>query len=177
MGTNAAGFTPNVARQVAQVNQKANADRNIQANTNQGPSAAASTSATAPTNTPAVTTAVAASGSAPAAPVGGTTAPTSPAAAARAAAPTQASSMPIAGHPGAMAAMMMNSGIASQAITVSGVGESKDKNKDETNKAINRATDVGDKSALALQGENSSVKEDAAKGVGSGTSGPGATTA
>src|SRR3989338_3567545 len=126
MGAGPAGFTPNVARQVAQVNQKANPDRNTQAQTNQGPRAAAS----------------------------------SPAAGARTA-PTQAQNIPIAMHPGAMAAMMGRSGIASQAVTASGVGETKDENKKEINKAVNRGKEIAEKSSLALKDSNSQTGSEA----------------
>lgn len=160
MATNSTGFTPNVARQAAQVNQ--NQNRNIQAqNQNQGPRAATFANATATTNSPApVSTAVAAPGSAPAAPVGGTTAPTSPAAAARTA-PAQTQAQTLSMHPGAMAAMMGRSGVASQAVTASGVGETKDKNKEDTNKAINKANADGDKSSLALKDSNSETGSEA----------------
>ena len=162
MGTNAAGFTPNIASQIAKVNQKTNPN-NSQAPASSGPRADAFSRATpAP-----ATTAVATPGSAPAAPVGGTTAPA-------AQAPAAPQAMPIAVHPGAMAAIMMNSGVASQAVSASGIGESKDKNKDETNKAINRAKEIGDKSGLGLQDQNSSVGAEAAEG---GTGGANAANA
>ena len=159
MSTGATGFTPNVARQIAQVNQKANPDRNTQAQTNQGPRAAAFASANSPTNSLApVSTAVAAPGSAPAPSVGGTTSPAAVATARTA--PNAPMAMPITGFPAAMAAFM-KSGVASQAVANKAVSES-DENKKETNKAINRATEVGEKSGLALQGDNSSVGEEAA---------------
>ena len=170
MSTNATGFSPNVARSIAQTNKtNPNQNSNNTQAASQGPRAATFSNATAPTAAPS--TAVTTSGSAPAAPIGGTTT----AAPARTA-PAQAQNIPIAMHPGAMAALMSKSGVATQAVGE--VSSKKDQNKDDTNKAINRATDIGDKSGLALQGDNSSVGEEAAKsGATGGASGPGAAAA
>ena len=64
-------------------------------------------------------------------------------------------------HPGAMAAMMGRSGIASQAVTASGVGETKDENKKEINKAVNRGKEIAEKSSLALKDSNSQTGSEA----------------
>ena len=158
MATNAAGFTPNVAKQVAQVNQKNN-QNNSQPS---GPRADAFAKATAPANTaPApVTTAVAAPGSAPAAPVSGTTAPTAPAAAARAAAtaPTAPSSV-------AAAMAMATSGVffaqvASAAVVASGKKSSDVSGEDET-KDRAKATEADEKNTLALKDSNSQTGNEA----------------
>ena len=160
MSTNPTGLGANIARQVAQVNQKANADRNIQATANQGPSAAARASATAPTNTPQVTTAVAASGSAPAAPVGGTTAPTSPAAAARAtaAAPTAPSS--VAAAIGMATSGVFFAQVASAAVVATGKKSSDVSGKDETKDSA-KATEADEKNNLALKDSNSQTGSEA----------------
>ena len=174
-GATGLGFTPNVARQIAA--QRASSTPNPNQNNSQAQASQGQRISSTPlTNSPApASTAVAAPGSAPAPSVGGTT---SPAAAATArTAPNAPIAMPITGFPAAMAAFM-KSGVASQAVIASGVGESKDKNKDEVNKAVNRAKEVGEKSGLALQGDNSAVGEEAAKTGGSaGASGPGAAAA
>ena len=158
MGTNPTGLTSNIARQVAQV--KANNTNQNNSPVNSGPRTDAFAKATAPTNTaPAVTTAVAAPGSAPAAPVGGTTAPMSPAAAARTAATAPTAPSSVAAAIGMATSSVVFARVsAASAITV---GETKDKNKDDTNKAINRATEVADKSSLALKDSNSQTGSEA----------------
>ena len=170
MSTNPTGLGANIARQAAQaVSQKSNPNNPTSANSGQRADAFAK--ATAPTNSPApVTTAVAAPGSAPAAPVGGTTAP----AAAAKTSPTQAPQAAM--FPGAMAAIMANTGVVSQ-VVVNTIAE-KDENKKKINEAVNKASADADKSGLALQGDNSSVGEEAAKtGNTGGASGPGAAAA
>ena len=159
MGTNAAGFTPNIARQVAQVNQKTNPN-NSQASANQGPRADAFAKATAPTNTPQVTTAVAASGSAPAAPVGGTTAPTSPAAAARAtaAAPTAPSS--VAAAIGMATSGVFFAQVSSAAAVTSGKKSSEVSGKDESTDRA-KGTEADEKNQLALKDSNSQTGNEA----------------
>ena len=157
MGTNPTGLTSNIARQVAQVKAN-NPDRN-NSSTNSGSRADAFKAATAPTNTaPAVTTAVAAPGSAPAAPVGGTTAP---AAAARTAPNAPAPQM--SSQAAAMA--MATSGVffaqvASSAVVTAGKKSSDASGKDESVDSI-KATEADEKNQLALKDSNSQTGNEA----------------
>ncbi len=147
MDTNVAGFTPNVTRSAP---VKTNPNNSTQ--TNQGQRADAFAKA-APT-------AVAAPGSAPAAPVGGTTAPVSPAAAARA-----ASTAPTAPGSVAAAIAMATSGVffaqaASAAAVTSGKKGSDISGKDDS---IDRAkqTQADEKNNLALKDSNSETGNEA----------------
>lgn len=155
MGTNPTGLTSNIARQVAQVKAN-NPDRN-NSRADSSPRADAFKAATAPTNSPPpVTTAVAAPGSAPAAPVGGTTVPT---AGVRTAPNAPAPQM------SAQAAAMATSGIffaqvASAAAVTAGKKSSDASGKDESTDSI-KATEADEKNQLALKDSNSQTGNEA----------------
>lgn len=159
MSTNPTGLSANIARQVAQVAQKANVNNSNAANS--GPRADAFSKATALTNSPApVSTAVAAPGSAPAAPVGGTTVPTSPAATARAAAgaPTVPSS--VAAAIGMATGSVFFAQVSAVAAVSTGKKSSDASGKDEV---VDRAqaTQADEKNNLALKDSDSQTGNEA----------------
>ncbi len=159
MSTNPTGLGANIARQVAQVNQKANPNNSNPANS--GPRADAFAKATAPTNSPSpVTTAVAASGSAPAAPVGGTTVPTSPAAAARAAATAPTTLSSVAAAIGMATGSVFFAQVSAAAAVTSGKKSSEVSGKDESTDRA-QATQADEKNQLALKDSGSQTGNEA----------------
>lgn len=155
MSTNPTGL--NIARQVAQVKAN-NPDRNS-SRADSSPRADAFKAATAPTNSPPpVTTAVAAPGSAPAAPVGGTTVPTAGVRTAPNAPAPQMSTQ-------AAAMAMATSGVffaqvASAAAVTAGKKSSDASGKDESTDSI-KATEADEKNQLALKDSNSQTGNEA----------------
>ena len=157
MSTNPTGLGANIARLPAQV--KASPNNSNPANS--GPRADAFAKATAPTNTaPAVTTAVAASGSAPAAPVGGTTAPVSPAAAARAAATAPTAPSSVAAAIGMATSGVFFAQVSSTAVVATGKKSSDASGKNESVDST-KATEADEKNQLALKDSNSQTGNEA----------------